>query len=470
MNDIDDYRLPEPSECPDEPVPSDALDGGLPASIESERTVLGSILLETSAFNEAAEVLNADDFAWDSHQRLFSVIAEMVDGGHAVDIVTLTEELRRQKITEAVGGASYLASLIEGLPRHLSIAEYIRIVKSKSQLRRMINLCSTSITRAADQSEAPLEIIDDIEAQLLEIAYESNTAKLCTVQDSVAEAGGLAPYLKAMTSPDLRPGLPTGFIDYDEQTGGLQKQELTIIAARPSMGKSALAINMATNVGIDTGKVVATFSLEMNRHSLEQRMVASTAGVDLRRAQQGGYLSTEQHLDLAKAMSKLVESKIHIDDSGILTVSQIRAKCRRLKQRERRLDLVIIDYLQLITGATHGVRHSNRQEEVAAISRSLKALAKELDCPVLALAQLNRSSEQRKDKRPILSDLRESGQVEQDADVVAFIHRESYYDPDDIELQGLAELIIAKQRNGPTGIVNVAYIDKLTKFTNLARR
>lgn len=468
MNDLDDYLVPDAApEIPQERSAVDmALDRGLPSSVEAERTILGAILLDNQSFNEAAESLEPEDFALDSHQQIFRSMAELIDASHAVDIVTLAEELRRKKQIESIGGVAYLASLTEGLPRRLSIAEYVATVKNKSQLRRMINLCSLAITRAADQSETPIGIIEDIESDLLEIAQASNAGKLRTIYDSVVETGGPDKYLAKLVEPSQKPGLPTGYIDFDRMTGGLQKSELIVIAARPSMGKTTWAINIAQNSAIGSDAVIIVFSLEMSREAIEGRFMAAQARVDVKRATSGGFLSGMEREKLAKALSDLVEAKIFVDDSSALTPTQMRAKARRLKQREKRLDLVVIDYLQLMT---FGQKTGNRQEEVAGISRALKAMAKELDVPVIALSQLNRSSEQRQDKRPTLADLRESGQIEQDADVVAFIHRDAYYQPENADVQGLADIIVAKQRNGPTGIVKLAYQAELTRFENLMR-
>ena len=476
MADLQEFRRPD--KAPEPPaergrgrtLPNLAFDSGLPANVDAERTILGSVLLDNAAFNEAAEKLSEDDFSLDSHRRIFLRMSELIDANQAVDIVTLSAELDRYKERDTIGGIAYLASLTEGLPRRPVIGEYIRLVLDKSRLRKMMMIFSAGIARAADQSETALEILEAAEGQLLEIAQDAQAGALRTIYQSVEAAGGTEPYLKAYTDPEMKPGLPTGFLDYDAMTGGLQKSELTIIASRPSMGKTALAMNIAQNVAIGKKNIVAIFSLEMSRSSLERRMMASRAWVNVRKAQEGIYLNRDERIKLETALGDLVESNnIFIDDSATLTPIQLRAKARRLKQRQGRLDLIIVDYMQLMSA---GVKTGNRQEEVAHISRSLKACAKELEVPVIALAQLHRGPEQRTDKRPILADLRESGQIEQDADVVAFIHRESYYNHDeDISEseKALAELIIGKQRNGPTGIVRLAFVSQLTRFDNLAR-
>jgi replicative DNA helicase len=787
-----------------------SVDAVMPCNVEAEKVVLAAILLDNAAFSEAAERLEAEDFSLDSHRRIFLRMSELVDANQAVDIVTLVDELSRHKEVEAVGGVAYIASITEGVPRRPAITEYIAILKDKSTLRKLMGICSLAIARAADQSETAMEVLEAAESQLLEIAQDANTGKLRTIYQSVEDAGGTEPYLKAYTQPELKPGLQTGFLDYDRMTGGLQKSELTIWAARPSMGKAlklnckiktvdgwklnrdiqvgdelasvdgspsrvtgvfpqgerqfyrvsfadgrwldcdgehqwlvyyrtwdkprvlttsqmieklsrkryknrlwidavsgdfgvdeglplhpwvlgvllgngcmvegkgcvgfssvdrwtidrlrsllpagcelvhsdrcdyrirgkderganilkgilgnlnlfgcrsehkrvpaeyllarksarlellrglmdtdgnvektgslvystssaqlsidvqqiarslgalasfgtrekpkytykggtrtglpayrvyishpnsanfvslprkkdrikkpmrqsrltfqsvesvdaaeaqcisvshpsqlyiatesyivthntAIAMNLIENVCCGTNRVVAFFSLEMSREAIERRFMAARARVNVKRAMEGFFLSGDEKWKLEQALGDLVESGIFIDDSSSLTPVQMRAKARRLKQREKRLDLVACDYLQLLSA---GTKTGNRQEEIALISRSLKAMAKELECPVVALAQLNRSPDQRQDKRPVLSDLRESGQIEQDGDVIGFLHRGSYYDRDNEDLKGLAEFIIGKSRNGPTGVVKLAFDETITRFDNLAR-
>lgn len=447
---------------------------GLPASIDAERSILGAILLENNSYNEAAEKLHADDFALDSHRRIFSRMAELIDAGRAVDIVTLAEELGRRKEVESVGGVAYLASLTEGLPRRISIEEYVRIVKDKSLLRQLINICSSAITRAADQSEEALEVLNAAESSLLEVTERGITRGFADIPEIVRDSFGTIDNLYKEGREVT--GLATYFDEFDRMTSGLQKSELIIIAARPSMGKTAWAINIAQNAAVMGGSTVAVFSLEMSKESLLRRMLASQALVDSQKIQKG-FLLREDQQKLTVALEKLVEAKIFIDDTPGISLTEMRAKARRLRQMSGGLDLIVIDYLQLMTGSSGGPgakRFENRTQEVSAVSRGLKALAKELNVPVVALSQLSRASEQRGgDKKPMLSDLRESGSIEQDADVVAFIHRESYYNRDengqpDPDTEGKAEIIIAKQRNGPTGSVHLAYLSKCTKFENLS--
>jgi replicative DNA helicase len=455
-------------------TPDIAFERGLPASIDAERSILGAILLDNHSYNEAAEKLNADDFALDSHRRIFGRMAELIDAGRAVDIVTLAEELAKRKEVEAVGGVAYLASLTEGLPRRLSIEEYVRIVKDKSLLRQLINICSSAITRAADQGEEALEVLNAAESGLLEVTERGITRGFASIPEIVRNSFGTIDNLYKEGREVT--GLATHFVDFDRVTSGLQASELIIIAARPSMGKTAWAINIAQNAAVQGGKVVAIFSLEMSKESLLRRMLASQALVDSQKIQKG-FLLREDQQKLTHALEQLAESKMFIDDTPGISLTEMRAKARRLRQLNGSLDLIVVDYLQLMTASSFGPgtkRYENRTQEVSAISRGLKALAKELSVPVIALSQLSRASEQRGgDKKPMLSDLRESGSIEQDADVVAFIHREAYYNRDengqpDPDTENKAEIIIAKQRNGPTGSVHLAYLSKCTRFENLA--
>ncbi|MFC5863530.1 replicative DNA helicase [Acidicapsa dinghuensis] len=449
-----------------------SLDQGLPANVSAEKMILGAILLDNQAISEAQEKLTAEDFSLDSHQRIYMRMTELESAGHAVDLVTLANELARYKEIESVGGVAYLTSLTEGLPRRPIIEEYIRIVKDKSLLRQLMLICSAAIARAADQSETALDVLNAAEGQLMVVGEKSISKGLASLEDIVAGSFGSIDNLYSQAREVT--GLATHFIEFDKMTSGLQKSELIIIAARPSMGKTAWAINIAQNAAVQGGAVVAVFSLEMSKEALLRRMLASQAWVDQRKLQTG-FLGREDQEKLRRALEELVESKVFIDDTPGISLAEMRAKTRRLKQANGgKLDLVVIDYLQLMTATLPtqgGKKYENRTQEVSAISRGLKALAKEMDVPVIALSQLSRNSERRgDDKKPLLSDLRESGSIEQDADVVAFIHRESYYNrdkeenPDD---KNKAEIIIAKQRNGPTGSVELAFLSQFTRFENL---
>ncbi|MDQ1693585.1 MAG: replicative helicase [Acidobacteriaceae bacterium] len=454
--------------------PDIALERGMPASPDAERSILGAILLENAHYHEAAEKkLTADDFSLDSHRRIFGRMDELIGAGRHVDLVTLVEELARRKEVESVGGVAYIASLTEGLPRRISIEEYVRIVKDKSLLRQLIHVCNTAMTQAVDQSEDALEVLNAAESALLEVSERGLTRDFSNIPSIVKQHFGTIDNIWKLKREVT--GLATHFKDFDRMTSGLQPAELIIIAARPSMGKTAWAINIAQRAALEDGKVVGIFSLEMSSESLLRRMLASEAFVNMRKIQ-SGFISRDDQDALIEAAAKLTESNVWIDDTPGISLAEMRAKARRLKQ-QRGLDLIVVDYLQLMSATLPGAagkRHENRTQEVSAISRGLKALAKELNVPVIALSQLSRASEQRGgDKKPMLSDLRESGSIEQDADVVAFIHRESYYNKDengeeDPDSKGKAEIIIAKQRNGPTGSVHLAYLNEITRFENLA--
>ena len=451
-------------------IPDLTRDAGLPADVFAEKTILGAILLDNAAHSEAAEKLAEDDFSLDSHRRIFLRMTELMNSQRAVDIVTLANELARYKEVEAVGGVAYLASLTEGLPRRPVIEEYIRIVKDKSLLRRLMGICSMAIARAADQSETALEVLGAAESQLLEVSEKGITHGLQSLDQIVQHSFGSIDNLYKQSREVT--GLATGFTELDRMTSGLQKGELIIVAARPSMGKTALAINISQNAAVMHNATVAVFSLEMSKESLLRRMLASQAWVDQRKLQTG-FLGREEHDKLEKALGELVDSRIFIDDTAGISLAEMRAKARRLRQNAGGLDLVVVDYLQLMSAtlpSAGGKRYENRTQEVSAVSRGLKALAKELEVPVLACSQLSRAGVQRKDDhRPLLSDLRESGSIEQDADVVAFIHRDSYYERDEEmtkEERAKSEIIMAKQRNGPTGVVHLNFISRFTRFDN----
>ncbi|MFZ1085071.1 MAG: replicative DNA helicase [Terracidiphilus sp.] len=451
-------------------LPNLAFDTGLPANVEAEKTILGAILLDNAAHSEAAEKIEADDFSLDSHRRIFLRMTELMNEQRAVDIVTLAAELDRYKERDAIGGVAYLASLTEGLPRRPVIEEYIRIVKDKSLLRKLMLICSSAIARAADQSDSALDVLGAAEAQLMQVSEKGLTGGFQSLDQIVQHSFGTIDNLYKQSREVT--GLATDFTEFDRMTSGLQKGELIIIAARPSMGKTALAINIAQNAAINHGAIVAVFSLEMSKESLLRRMLASQAWVDQQKLQKG-FLGREDHDKLTNALGQLVESRLFIDDTAGISLSEMRAKVRRLRQNAGGLDLIVVDYLQLMTATlpSNGKKgYENRTQEVSAISRGLKAVSKELNVPVVALSQLSRASERRgDDKRPMLSDLRESGYIEQDADVVAFIHRESYYNRDEEQSEAdraKSEIILAKQRNGPTGTVHLNFISRFTRFDN----
>ena len=437
-----------------------------PTSVHAEMTILGAMLVEPVAIIDATMLLKTDDFALDSHRKIYAAMLQLVELGHGVDIVTVTDYLSKKKELDSVGGLPYLASLSEGLPRKLSIESYVRIVRDKSLMRQLLTVCDMGMIEASDQSREALDVLNQVTSRLTEISEHAVTGGFSDIAAIVKESFGSIDALYEQGREVT--GLATHFIEFDRMTSGLQESELIIIAARPSMGKTAWAINIAENAAVRGGKVVAVFSLEMSKASLLRRMLASQALVNSK-AIQTGMLMRDDRAKLIKGLELLMESKIFIDDTPGITLAEMRAKARRLKQQQGQLDLIVIDYLQLMTGSNSNAKgFENRTQEVSAISRGLKALAKEMKVPVVALSQLSRASEQRGgDKKPLLSDLRESGSIEQDADVVCFIHREEYYDRENEDLKGKAEIIIAKQRNGPTGSIQLAYLADYTRFENL---
>ena len=446
-----------------------SLDRGLPASIEAERAILGAILLDNFSYNQAAEALRAEDFSLDSHRRIYLRMVELAESNRPIDFVTLTEQLGQHKEIEAVGGVAYVTSLTDGLPRVKNIEQYVKIVKDKALLRNLIHAASSAIQKAYEQ-EAPVEeIIDSAESEIFRISETRIGQGFLGIPEIVKASFGSID--KLYEQGQRITGLETHFEELDNLTSGLQKSDLIIIAARPSMGKTAFAINIAENAAVRDHKVVGVFSLEMSRESLLLRLLCSQSRVDSHKLRTG-FLGRDDYAKLVAGLGALVEAPIFIDDTPGISLSEMRAKCRRLQQSQGRLDLIIVDYLQLCAAAppgSGGKRYENRTQEVSAISRGLKGLAKEMRCPVIALSQLSRAPEGRTgNNRPQLADLRESGAIEQDADVVAFIFREEVYKPDDPDLEGKAELIIAKQRNGPTGTVRMAFIKRSTRFENLA--
>ncbi len=437
------------------------LDRTLPHNAEAERTVLGAVLVDNSAFNSAAEILNRDDFYREGHRRIFDAMAGLAERSVPIDTVTLKDELTRSSALEAVGGAVYLAGLVEGLPRLTNVEEWSRIIRAKAILRRLIHASNQIAQSCYEAEREPDEILDGAEKAIFEIAEKRMHQGFVRIGEVVKESFRTIDQLSQ--SKDAVTGVPTGFVDLDNKTSGLQKSDLIIVAARPAMGKTSLCLNIAQNASHRTGETVGLFSLEMAKEQLVLRLLCADARVDAHRLRTGN-LEEKDWARLAKAYADLSSARIFIDDSATLTPLEIRAKCRRLKA-EHGLGIVIVDYLQLVSGAG---RAENRQQEIASISRSLKGLAKELEVPVVALSQLSRAPESRSasERRPQLSDLRESGAIEQDADVVMFIYREEEYKPSD-ENKGVAEIIIGKQRNGPTGTIRLAFLKEYTRFENL---
>jgi replicative DNA helicase len=437
----------------------------LPANVEAERAILGAILLDNLAYNEAAEHLRAEDFSLDSHRRIYARMTELMDSSRPIDLITLIEELDRAKELQAIGDVGYVSSLLDGVPDRPSIEHYIRIVRDKALLRGLIHAANAAITRAADQGDPAEDILNDAEAAIFQLSEKRIGRGFVGVQEIIKDSYGS---VDAFLQRGQRiTGLETHYEKLDEMTSGLQKADLIIIAARPSMGKTAFALNIAENVAVRDDKVAAVFSLEMSKDALLQRLVCSTAGVDSHRFRTGTLFKADMP-KVVHAIEQLAKAPIFIDDSPGISLSEMRAKARRLKQSKGRLDLIIVDYLQLMAGGSR--RFENRTQEVSAISRGLKGLAKEMEVPVVALSQLSRAPESRGsgDHRPQLADLRESGSIEQDADVVAFIFREEVYKPDEPELDGIAEIIIRKQRNGPTGTVRMVFRKHATRFDTIA--
>jgi len=436
----------------------------LPVNVEAERSILGAILLDNASYNEAAEHLRPEDFALDSHRRIYACVAELMESSRPADIITLVEELSRRKELEAVGDVGYVSGLMDGVPDRPSIEHYIKIVRDKALLRGLINAATSAIARATDQSDPAEEVLNDAEAAIFQLSEKRIGRGFMDVQEIVKGSFGSVDAL--LQRGQRITGLETHYSDLDEMTSGLQRSDLVIIAARPSMGKTAFALNIAENAAIEDEKVVGLFSLEMSREALLLRLLCSRARVDSHKMRTGS-LWRDDMQKVVQAMEQLAHARIFIDDTPGIGLSEMRAKARRLRQ-SKGLDLLIVDYLQLMSGGSR--RFENRTQEVSAISRGLKGLAKELSVPVIALSQLSRAPESRGgDHRPQLADLRESGSIEQDADVVAFIFREEVYKPDEPELDGIAEIIIAKQRNGPTGKIRLAFLKRSTRFESMAQ-
>ena len=434
----------------------------LPHSLDAEKSVLGAVLIHNEAFNYAAELITARDFFRDAHRRIFEKMEQLAERGDAIDLVTLKEELIRSGDLEDAGGPAYLASLVDGVPRSTNVEHYARIVKEKSALRSLILASQQISSRAYEAEDDPNIILDEAEQAIFAIAEDRARIGFLSMRDIVSES--LPKIEQLFEQKKLITGVATGFTDLDQMTRGLQAGDLVIIAARPSMGKTSLVMNIAEHASIKHGATVGFFSLEMSREQLFIRLLTSVARIDAQRLMTGS-VGQRDYQSLSQAIGVLSDAKLFIDDTPGVTVLEMRAKARRLAA-EHGLNLLIIDYLQLMTGRG---RFENRTLELAAISRGLKGLAKELGVPVVALSQLSRAPESRSDHRPLLSDLRESGALEQDADVVLMLFRADMYPDAKPEDQGKAELIIAKQRNGPTGTVELAFLKQHTRFEDLAR-
>src|SRR5246127_219929 len=437
----------------------------LPANIEAERSILGAILLDNLSYNQAAEHLHPEDFSLDSHRRIYARMIDLAESSRPIDLITLIDELQRSKELQAIGDVGYVSSLLDGVPDRPSIEHYIKIVRDKALLRGLIHAANAAIARAADQSDAAEDVLNDVQAEIFTLSEKRIGRGFLNVTEIVKDSFGSVDAL--LQRGQRITGLATHYSDLDEMTSGLQKSDLVLLAARPSMGKTAFAMNIAENAAIEDQQVVGVFSLEMSREALLMRLLCSRARVDSHKMRTGSLWRDDMD-KVVRAMEELAHAPIFIADTPGLSLSEMRAKARRLQQSQGALDLLIVDYLQLMSGGSR--RYENRTQEVSAISRGLKALAKELSVPVVALSQLSRAPESRGsgDHRPQLADLRESGSIEQDADVVAFIFREEVYKPDEPELEGVAEILIRKQRNGPTGRIKVGFLKSSTRFESRA--
>ena len=440
-----------------------AIEKGLPVNLDAERFVLGSILLDEAMYVQAAGTLEPDDFSLEKHRRIYRRMGELQERGEKIDRVTVANELMKFNELEACDGLSYLVSLDDGLPQLPNLDSYIRIVKDKSILRRIIFASQNMMSRCLMGEEEPDEILAGAEETLLKLGDTRVKSGLENANDIVT---GYEGGINAFLDPSKRiKGISTGFAKFDDLSGGMHGGELLILAGRPSMGKTSLALNIAQHVALKLKQTVAIFSLEMSKESLLTRLLCAAARVDSQKFRQG-YLNQEERRKLHHALTELVEAPLYVDDTPGIHLMDIHAKLRRLQVERHHIGLVIVDYLQLMTGRG---RFENRVQEVSALSRGMKLLAKELNVPMLVLSQLSRAVETRQgDHRPQLSDLRESGSIEQDADLVGFIFREEVYNKDREDLRGLAELIVAKQRNGPVGTVNLVFLHAQTKFENRA--
>jgi len=428
-----------------------------PHSIEAEQSVLGSMILDKDAIIEVSDILHAEDFYKEGHKEIYKGIIELYKRDEPVDMVTLSEELKKRDTLENIGGIGYLSDLADAGIISTNARYYGKIIEEKSILRKLIK-ASGEILEQGFGAESADKIIEMAEKSIFDISQKKNRDGLEHIKRLIFDAYDRIE--KLCESDQEITGLSTGFIDLDRKTSGLQKSDLILVAARPSMGKTAFSINLCQNIAINSGGSVAIFSLEMSKDQLVQRMLSSEAMIPISNLRNGD-MKENDWMNLSRAMAPLSRANVFIDDTPAITAMEMRAKCRRLKM-EHGLDLVMIDYLQLMSGDG---KNESRQQEISNISRSLKALAREIDCPVIALSQLSRAPELRADHRPILSDLRESGAIEQDADIVMFLYRDEYYFPDS-EKKGLGEVIIAKQRNGETGTIELAWLGEYTKFVN----
>jgi len=437
-----------------------------PHSIEAEQSLLGALLLDNQAFDRVADLVTGEDFYRDDHRRLWRHIARLMEAGKPADVVTVSESVEASEDKDKTGGPAYLGALAQNTPSALNIRRYAELVRERAVQRRLAQVATGIAEEALNPAGKEVgQLLDEAESRIFQIA-ESGARRdqgLLEIKPVLARVFERIDHLYHRENQSDVTGVPTGYTRIDQMTSGLQQGDLVVIAARPSMGKTALALNIAEHVAVDNGLPVAIFSMEMSSTQLAMRMLGSIARVDQHKMRTGR-LNDKEWGDLSDAMAKLHETPLFIDEGGALTALEVRARARRLKRQYSKLGLIVIDYLQLMAASSQG---ENRATEISEISRSLKAMAKELDVPVVALSQLNRAVDQRPDRRPVMSDLRESGAIEQDADVILFIYREVVYKPDLPEDQrGLAEVIIGKQRNGPIGTIKLTFLGQHTRFEN----
>jgi replicative DNA helicase len=439
-----------------------------PHSVEAEQSLLGALLLDNQAFDRVADLVVAEDFYRDDHRRIWRHISKLIEANRPADVVTVSESIDASEDKDRTGGPAYLGALAQNTPSALNIRRYAELVRERSVQRRLAQV-ATEIAESALASAGREvgQMLDEAESKIFQIA-ESGARRdqgLLEIKPVLARVFEKIDHLYHRDNPSDVTGVPTGYTKLDEMTSGLQAGDLVIIAARPSMGKTALALNIAEHVAVDNGLPVAIFSMEMSATQLAMRMLGSIARVDQHKMRTGR-LNDKEWGELSEAMGKLHETPIYIDEGGALTALEVRARARRLKRQYSKLGLIVIDYLQLMSSSSQG---ENRATEISEISRSLKGMAKELEVPVVALSQLNRAVDQRPDRRPVMSDLRESGAIEQDADVILFIYREVVYKPDlPDDQRGIAEVIVGKQRNGPIGTIKLTFLGQHTRFENYA--
>jgi replicative DNA helicase len=439
----------------------------IPTNIEAEQSLLGSMFISKEAIEVATGIVSSEDFYLDSHKILFDTLVAMNDNNIPIDITTVTSELNNKNKINEVGGVEYLSELVNSVPTAANVEYYAKAVKDKSLLRRLINVATQMVTMGYENQDDVDDVLNEAEKQILSIIRAQTTTEFRSIKEVLFKTQSDLEMLSSNKGNVT--GLPTGFTDFDKLTAGLQKKDLIILASRPGMGKTAFALNIAKNVAMQTDETVAIFSLEMGAEQLAMRLISSVGKVDGHKLRSGNILN-EDWKKINEAISQLATTNIYIDDTPGIKINQLRAKCRRLANSEKGLGLIIVDYLQLVEGS--GKNQGNRQQEVSEISRFLKTLAMELDVPIIALSQLSRSVEGREDKIPLMSDLRESGSIEQDADIVCFLYREDYYsrDPEEKSDTSVTELIIGKHRHGPTGTVELLFMRNTSAFANYLRQ